>query len=107
MTAKHIDKNKRNGRKGKKFELDPSTFPPNPRILDIPEQVVYIINCLEHGLSQEDIIELFTGDYFTVNAILQLLNYYNLIEQDTKGNWKRTLKIRSNQQLVKELFRPK
>jgi hypothetical protein len=81
-------------KKGPKYDLDPRIFPPDPRILDIVGQISYIIRCLEKGLSESDIVNLYMDDKTGAQIIIDLVVHNDLIRRDGSGIWKRTEKAK-------------
>jgi hypothetical protein len=81
-------------KKGQKYNLDPRIFPPDPRELDAVSQIVYVIRCLERGLSRRDIDSLYMGDTSATTVIIDLIKETGLIMRDNRGKWKRTDKAR-------------
>lgn len=75
------------------YDLDPSIFPADPRKLDTLQQTLYVIRCLERGLTKNDILNLFMGDDFSVDIIFELIRDNDLMSYDEKnGKWKKTEK---------------
>lgn len=75
------------------YNLDPSIFPADPRKLDTLKQTIYVIRCLERGLTKADILNLFMGDDFSVDIIFELIRDNDLMLCDDKtGKWSKTEK---------------
>ena len=75
------------------YNLDPSVFPADPRKLDTLRQTLYVIRCLESGLTRKDILNLFMDDDFSVDIIFELIRDNDLMSYDEKtGKWKKTEK---------------
>lgn len=69
---------------------------PDPRRLNTLDQTLYIIGCLEQGLTRSDILNLFMGDDFSVDLILELIRYNELMSYDEKGGkWYATERTRA------------
>jgi hypothetical protein len=81
-------------KKGPKYNLDPRIFPPDPRELDAVSQIVYVIRCLERGLSKQDIVSLYMDDTSAATIIIDLIMKTGLIARDDKGKWRRTDKAK-------------
>jgi len=76
------------------YGLDPRLFPPDPRSLDVISQIIYVIRCFEHGLSERDIKGLYMDEPFAT-VVIDLVMQTDLIRQDPKsGKWKKTEKAR-------------
>jgi hypothetical protein len=75
-------------------QLDPDVFPPDPRALNSMSQCMYVIRCIERGLSRGQVEDLFFGEESTVNMIVDMIGVNDLLKQDKDGNWKRTDKVK-------------
>lgn len=77
----------------RQYDLDPRIFPPDPRSLDAVSQIIYVIRCLERGLSERDIVALYMDDASQATVIIDLVMQTDLVKRDVRtGKWKRTEK---------------
>jgi len=56
----------------------------DPRKLNSAEQCIYIIRCLEHGLGKSQIVDLFVGDEFVVDTMINVIGANNLTAEKNK-----------------------
>lgn len=63
---------------------------PDPRTLNSMSQCMYMIRCIERGLTKQQIVDLFFGDEFAVKMISNVIGVHHLVDQDKDGNWERT-----------------
>ena len=52
----------------------------DPRSLNSVGQCMYIIKCIEHGLTKAQIVDLFSGDEFVVDTIIGVIGVNNLVK---------------------------
>ena len=68
---------------------------PDPRTLNSMSQCMYVIRCVERGLTKQQIVDLFFGDEFTVKMIANVIGVHHLVDQDKDGKWQQTEKAKN------------
>jgi len=71
---------------------DPVLAISDPRTLNSMSQCMYVIRCVERGLTKQQIVDLFFGDEFTVKTITSVIGVNALVRQSKEGKWERTEK---------------